>query len=121
MDLILQAILLLPLFGAGVQALVALVNITRAEPISATGVRGSLGGGFSIASQDLQTRDFRLLSQSALDESPTVAPNGAMVMYTTKRGGRSVLAVVSIDDGTRFVLPASASDVREPAWSPFLR
>lgn len=79
------------------------------------------GGGFSIASQDLQTRDFRLLSQSALDESPTVAPNGAMVMYTTKRGGRSVLAVVSIDAGTRFVLPASASDVREPAWSPFLR
>lgn len=50
-----------------------------------------------------------------------MAPNGAMVMYTTKRGGRSVLAVVSIDAGTRFLLPASASDVREPAWSPFLR
>lgn len=82
--------------------------------------RGS-GGGFSIASQDLVNDDFRLLSQAALDESPTVAPNGAMVMYTTKRGGRSVLAVVSIDAGTRFLLPASASDVREPAWSPFLR
>ena len=82
--------------------------------------RGS-GGGFSIASQDLVNNDFRLLSQSALDESPTVAPNGAMVMYTTKQGGRSVLAVVSIDAGTRFLLPASASDVREPAWSPFLR
>jgi TolB protein len=79
------------------------------------------GGGFSIASQDLVNNDFRLLSQSALDESPTVAPNGAMVMYTTKQGARSVLAVVSIDAGTRFLLPASASDVREPAWSPFLR
>lgn len=84
-------------------------------------VHRGAGGGFSIASQDLVNKDFRLLSNSALDESPTVAPNGAMVMYTTKRGGRSVLAVVSIDAGTRFLLPASASDVREPAWSPFLR
>ena len=84
-------------------------------------VHRGAGGGFSIASQDLMNRDFRLLSQSALDESPTVAPNGAMVMYTTKQGGRSVLAVVSIDAGTRFLLPASGSDVREPAWSPFQR
>lgn len=79
------------------------------------------GGGFVIASQDLVTNDFRLLSQSALDESPTVAPNGAMVMYTSRQGRRSVLAVVSIDARSRFILPAQSGDVREPAWSPFLK
>jgi TolB protein len=67
------------------------------------------------------TNDFRLLTQSALDESPTVAPNGAMVMYTSRQGRRSVLAVVSIDARSRFILPAQSGDVREPAWSPFLK
>ena len=79
------------------------------------------GGGFVIASQDLVTNDFRLLTQSALDESPTVAPNGAMVMYTSRQGRRTVLAVVSVDARARFVLPSQSGDVREPAWSPFLK
>jgi TolB protein len=79
------------------------------------------GGGFVIASQDLVTNDFRRLTQSALDESPTVAPNGAMVMYTSKQGRRTVLAVVSIDARVRFLLPSQSGDVREPAWSPFLK
>ncbi len=79
------------------------------------------GGGFVIASQDLVSKDFRQLTQSALDESPTVAPNGAMVMYTTKQGRRTVLAVVSIDARVRFLLPSQSADVREPAWSPFLK
>ncbi|MGD9984615.1 MAG: Tol-Pal system beta propeller repeat protein TolB [Porticoccaceae bacterium] len=79
------------------------------------------GGGFVIASQDLVTNDFRGLTQSALDESPTVAPNGAMVMYTSRQGRRTVLAVVSIDARVRFLLPSQSGDVREPAWSPFLK
>jgi TolB protein len=79
------------------------------------------GGGFVIASQDLVSKDFRQLTQSALDESPTVAPNGAMVMYTTRQGRRTVLAVVSIDARVRFLLPSQSADVREPAWSPFLK
>lgn len=79
------------------------------------------GGGFVIASQDLVTNDFRRLTQSAMDESPTVAPNGAMVMYTSRQGRRTVLAVVSIDARVRFLLPSQSGDVREPAWSPFLK
>lgn len=77
-------------------------------------------GPFQIASQDLQTGDFRILSDTQLDESPTVAPNGAMVLYATKRGERGVLAAVSIDAGVKFYLPSREGDVREPAWSPFL-
>lgn len=76
-------------------------------------------GLFHIASQDLVTGDLRILTQTRLDESPTVAPNGAMLMYATKRGNKGVLAAVSIDAGSRFLLPSRRGDVREPAWSPF--
>lgn len=78
-------------------------------------------GRFHIASQDLQTGDLRVLTETQLDESPTVAPNGAMVLYATKRGGKGVLAAVSLDAGVRFLLPARQGDVREPSWSPFLQ
>ncbi|MCK9502893.1 MAG: Tol-Pal system beta propeller repeat protein TolB [Porticoccaceae bacterium] len=77
-------------------------------------------GQFHIASQDLITKDFRILSGTFLDESPTVAPNGAMLLYATKRSGKGLLAAVSIDAGVKFFLPAREGDVREPAWSPFL-
>lgn len=77
-------------------------------------------GSFHIASQDLKTGDVRVLTQTYLDESPTVAPNGAMLLYATKQGKKGVLAAVSLDAGVRFLLPAKEGDVREPAWSPFL-
>lgn len=76
---------------------------------------------FHIASFDLKTGRMIELTETRLDESPTVAPNGAMVMYATKQGDRGVLAAVSLDAGVRYVLPANNGDVREPAWSPFLQ
>ena len=76
---------------------------------------------FHIASFDLKTRRLIELTETTLDESPSVAPNGAMLMYATKDGDRGVLAVVSLDAGIRYILPARQGDVREPAWSPFLR
>ena len=78
-------------------------------------------GVFHIASFDLVTRRLIELTETRLDESPTVAPNGAMLMYATKQGDRGVLAAVSLDAGVKYVLPARIGDVREPAWSPYLR
>ncbi len=73
-----------------------------------------------IAWQDLARDDVRVLTQTALDESPSVAPNGTMLIYATQVEGRGILAVVSIDGRVKYRLPSSAGDVREPAWSPFI-
>ncbi|MCP5419352.1 MAG: Tol-Pal system beta propeller repeat protein TolB [Gammaproteobacteria bacterium] len=80
------------------------------------------GGVFYIAVQDLQNGQVRLLSEGGLDESPSFAPNGRMVIYATSEGrGRGVLAAVSVDGRVRQRLQLRSSDVREPAWSPLGR
>jgi TolB protein len=75
---------------------------------------------FHIAVQDLQRGTMSLLTQTSLDESPSVAPNGSMVIYSTQDGGRNILAAVSIDGKVKFNIPANEGVVREPAWSPYL-
>jgi len=75
-------------------------------------------GRYHIAVQDLQDDRLIIATETALDESPTIAPNGAIVMYATNWQGRGVLAAVSLDAGVKYLLPARSGDVREPAWSP---
>ncbi|MFT6791801.1 MAG: TolB protein, partial [Cellvibrionaceae bacterium] len=75
-------------------------------------------GVFHIAVQDVATGEMRILTQTSLDESPSIAPNGAILLYATKDGDRGILAGVSLDAGVKYKLPAKTGDVREPAWSP---
>lgn len=77
-------------------------------------------GRFHIALLDLVTNRTHVLTTTQLDESPSIAPNGSMVLYATKAGDRGILAGVSVDGGVKFRLPAREGDVREPAWSPYL-
>jgi TolB protein len=77
-------------------------------------------GRFHIAVLDLVTKRTRVLTETELDESPSIAPNGSMVLYATKSGDRGILAAVAVDGGAKFRLPAREGDVREPAWSPYL-
>ena len=78
-------------------------------------------GIFHIALLDLKRGILSVLTQTSLDESPSVAPNGSMLIYATQESGEGILAAVSIDGGVRFNLPSSDGDVREPAWSPVKR
>ncbi len=77
-------------------------------------------GLFHIALLDLTSDDLRVLTQTSLDESPSVAPNGTMLIYATRDQGQGILAAVSIDGSVQYRLPSSEGDVREPAWSPYL-
>jgi TolB protein len=76
--------------------------------------------GYRIGLLDLATRELRLLSAGPLDESPSFAPNGAIVIYSTKGKQGNELATVSVDGRFRSSL-SQPGNVYEPAWSPVIR
>ncbi|WP_303901423.1 Tol-Pal system beta propeller repeat protein TolB [Thiohalomonas denitrificans] len=75
--------------------------------------------GFQIAVQNLETGNLRILTDSRLDESPSFAPNGRMIIFATERRGRGVLEAIAVDGSAGQRLDLTGFDVREPAWSPF--
>ena len=77
--------------------------------------------GYHIAWRDLVgNRAVRLLSSNVLDESPSVAPNGVMMIYSTKSNQKGILSFVSVSGEVEYKLTSSVGDLIEPAWSPFL-
>ena len=77
-------------------------------------------GLFHIAVQTLRSGKLKILTDTTLDESPTISPNGKVIIYATKDKERDILAGISIDGKTRFTLPTNSGGVREPSWSPLL-
>lgn len=76
-------------------------------------------GSYRIAAMDMKTGAMRILTKGRLDESPSFAPNGSIVLYATEQHGQGVLAAVSIDGRTRQTLAFADGDIREPTWGPF--
>lgn len=79
------------------------------------------GNTYRIAMMDasLGSPRWSTLSPGSLDESPSFAPNGAMILYAAREGRRGVLYAVSADARVRQRLVLADGDVREPAWGPF--
>ncbi len=78
-------------------------------------------GRYHIATLRLDNGALQVLTDTPLDESPTFAPNGRMILYATEVRGRGVLASVSADGRVRQLYRFESGDVREPAWSPYNR
>lgn len=78
-------------------------------------------GRFRVALQNVATGQNLLLSDGAQDESPSFSPNGRMILYATRAGGRGTLAAVSVDGSVKQKLTELGGDMREPAWGPLLK
>jgi len=79
------------------------------------------GGQFNVAVQDSASRQATIVTDTGLDESPSFAPNGKLILYATEVRGRGVLAAVSSDGRVKQRLSTPQGDVREPAWGPFMK
>ena len=77
------------------------------------------GGAYRIAIQPAEGGSATVLSRGRVDESPSFAPNGALLIYAGRERGQGVLATVSSDGLTTQRLKADRGEVREPAWGPF--
>ena len=76
------------------------------------------GSRFSIAVQDFASRQAQVLTDGGVDESPSFAPNGRMILYASEVRGRGILAAVSSDGRVKQRFTETGGDVREPAWGP---
>lgn len=76
--------------------------------------------GFNIAILDLYTKEFNIITDTYLDESPSFSPNGEMILYAMNHKGEARLAVVAIDNSMTQVLSVQGGEVRSPSWGPFI-
>jgi len=75
-------------------------------------------GKFRIAVMEIDSGQVTVLTDGSLDDSPSYAPNGKMILYEAQANGRGQLSAVSSDGRVRQRLVSSSGDVRDPAWGP---
>ncbi len=78
-----------------------------------------VNGDYRIGMLDTENGSLQVMSRGSLDESPSFAPNGSMIIYAGREDGKGVLEAVSTDGRVRQRLAIQVGDVREPAWSPY--
>ena len=77
-------------------------------------------GRFHIGVMRPDGSDERLLTTSFLDEGPTFAPNGRVLMfYRETPGARGTAQIMSVDvNGTNLRVARTPGAASDPAWSP---
>jgi TolB protein len=80
-----------------------------------------VGSQYRIGVLDIGTGSITVLTDGRLDESPSFAPNGSMIIYATRYRGKGILAAVSTDGRVKQRLALQSGDVRDPVWSPYYK
>ena len=75
---------------------------------------------FQIAIKYFEDNFVIPLTDAKMDESPSVSPNGNVIIYAISELDSDILAGVTLS-GAKFRLPSAKGQVREPAWSGFLK
>lgn len=78
------------------------------------------GGPIRLATLNLATNAMNIITTGQLDKSPSISPNGDMIVYANYDSPRGILAETSLDGTVQLKLPATSGNVQSPAWSPFL-
>lgn len=76
-------------------------------------------GDLHIAVMNIRTGALRVLTNGELDKSPSIAPNGSMIIYAGVFGGKNELAAVSVDGNVHQQLTSEEGEISDPAWSPY--
>jgi len=77
-------------------------------------------GMFNVAVQDIESGLVQILSSGQLDQSPSVSPNGKVIVYASERNGHGILRFISRNGRAKAFFEIPDGDVREPSWGPFL-
>lgn len=76
-------------------------------------------GNSNIFSMDLRSRTTtRLTNSNAIDTSPSYSPDGSKIVFTSDRGGRAQIYVMSADGSGQTRVSFGEGTYSTPVWSP---
>lgn len=77
------------------------------------------GKKFSIAKQNLKSGELIPMTFKGQNESPSISPNGAFVVYANKtQEGKQSLKIIALESFKEHTLDTPGDLIQEPAWSP---
>ena len=75
------------------------------------------GSGHKIAIYSINDKFLKVISRGRLDEAPSFAPNGKMILFASKKLNKGILVATSNDGRIRKEIELTGENVREPIWS----
>ncbi len=76
----------------------------------------SVDGDFVIAILDLKKNEEVILSGGPKDDSPSFAPNGRWLIFSSRISGKEILSAVSVDGKVKTRITMESGNIRSPAW-----